>query len=642
MRFAFLLWLVACDVGAEGRIFGRDCSIATRRTTRGGVNCTVMDAGTVYTDAGTTDLNGFSLPLALQCDGSAVRTENGTALTNIRASVSYCQKSDGTVALLTADQPKRERTGLHIERASQNDVGTDGAKARDLSDAAWTKASMTCAKTATGADSVANAASTCTSSSTNGSATYAVTAASAQRATTLYIKRRTGAGTVIITRDNFDGGADVSASLSSTVWKRVRSLCGVNTSSIPADNNFRAIDNCIQVVAMTATAANPIVGIKLGTSGDAVDVDFVQDELDYPSSPMAGFARAADFVSGSPSGLPGTSGGEMSMDFGFDWTPGTTTGTHWVMDTGAVTNQAGITFGMNSANGNAYTYSYKTGVGQTFAQPGGLYPLTAGNFVNWRMTWGNTNDLFSWADGHVGNAWSGTANIPNSHTRLVIADADTGGVAMGGWVSRMRFTAGAVSTFHGSVKVVQFFGDSIVNAPGAGDGLRPHNVLSGYLGGNAAEKYVIDYSISGYTIDQCKTAFDAQLAQVVSNGTQSQAVFVLQCGLNSSSDGAASVLAKLETMLGDAKAAGIGVIGSTITPALLEATFINTVNSGLRAWGISNSVTISDTYAALVDPLVPGRLNPTYDTGDGEHLNAAGAAAMTAAWYASGVSGGQW
>jgi hypothetical protein len=135
---------------------------------------------------------------------------------------------------------------------------------RDLSNAAWTKSSCTAAYTATGIDGVANSASTVTASGANATVLQSITHASTARTLSMFLKRRTGTGTVQTT---IDGG---------TTWVT------------------RTLDSTWQRFETQATLANPSVGIRIVTSGDAVDVDFVQPEDgSAATSPIATFSATA-------------------------------------------------------------------------------------------------------------------------------------------------------------------------------------------------------------------------------------------------------------------------------------------------------------------------------------------------------------
>jgi hypothetical protein len=103
--------------------------------------------------------------------------------------------------------------------------------------------------TATGPDGVANSATTVTATAGNATVLQAVIAASTTYISSCYIKRRTGTGTVEITQNN------------GTTWTAVTVTAGWTRVSLPA-----------------ATALNPTAGLRIVTSGDAVDVAFFQCE----------------------------------------------------------------------------------------------------------------------------------------------------------------------------------------------------------------------------------------------------------------------------------------------------------------------------------------------------------------------------
>ncbi|RUU29756.1 hypothetical protein [Mesorhizobium sp. M6A.T.Ce.TU.016.01.1.1] len=136
----------------------------------------------------------------------------------------------------------------------------------DLANAAWVKTNVTAAKTATGITGVANSATTLTATAGAGTVLQTITSASALRLTYCWIKRRTGGGTVEMTQDN---GATWAAVTVTSDWTMV---------SIAA-----------------ATLANPILGLRLGTNGDAVDVELFQHitGISFTSSPIETFAVTA-------------------------------------------------------------------------------------------------------------------------------------------------------------------------------------------------------------------------------------------------------------------------------------------------------------------------------------------------------------
>ena len=138
-----------------------------------------------------------------------------------------------------------ESLGLLIEEQRTNRLLWN----RDLTNAAWVATNITPLKNQTGIDGVTNSASSITASANSGTILQTITNASAARATSAYVKRITGTGTVEMTQDN---GTTWTAVTVTNAWTRV---------TIPS-----------------ATVTNPVVGFRLGTSGDALAIDYVQCE----------------------------------------------------------------------------------------------------------------------------------------------------------------------------------------------------------------------------------------------------------------------------------------------------------------------------------------------------------------------------
>jgi hypothetical protein len=120
---------------------------------------------------------------------------------------------------------------------------------RDLTNAAWTKSNVTAAKDQTGVDGVASAASKITATAANGTCLQAITLASSARYQTAFVKRITGSGVINMTMDN------------GTTWTAIAVTSSWQRFEIP-----------------TQTLANPTVGFRIVTSGDAVAIDLVQNE----------------------------------------------------------------------------------------------------------------------------------------------------------------------------------------------------------------------------------------------------------------------------------------------------------------------------------------------------------------------------
>ena len=160
--------------------------------------------------------------------------------------------SDGLIKTAAIDEPRFEYDpttlqprGLLIEPSRTNFL----LHSSDLTQLAWVKVNATVAMTATGPDGAANSATTVTATAGNATVLQTTVLSSDNYISSFYIKRRTGVGTVEITQNN---GATWTAVTVTAGWTRV---------SLP----FVLI-------------ANPIVGFRIVTSGDAVDVAFFQCE----------------------------------------------------------------------------------------------------------------------------------------------------------------------------------------------------------------------------------------------------------------------------------------------------------------------------------------------------------------------------
>jgi len=104
----------------------------------------------------------------------------------------------------------------------------------------------------TGLDNVANSASRLTAAANDATLLQLLTAATGTRTTSVWIKRVSGSGTVSLTRNGGTGWTDITSSLVAGTW--------------------------VPVALTSDVGANPTVGLKMGTSGDVIDVDCFQDE----------------------------------------------------------------------------------------------------------------------------------------------------------------------------------------------------------------------------------------------------------------------------------------------------------------------------------------------------------------------------
>lgn len=152
---------------------------------------------------------------------------------------------------------------------------------RDFTNAAWVKTNITAALNQTGICGIAANASLLTASSTNGTVLQALTLKKEYRSSSAYVKRSNGTGSIFFTRD---GG---------TTWIDITSL--INSTSF------------VRVKIEKSTILNPSIGFKIAVSGDAIIVDYVQDEVGTTcSNPIlttsAAVTRVADVLTYTTAG----------------------------------------------------------------------------------------------------------------------------------------------------------------------------------------------------------------------------------------------------------------------------------------------------------------------------------------------------
>ena len=185
-------------------------------------------------------------------------------LTLTRSSMGAYFNSAGILKFALNNEPRPDHNntapfahiGIMIEEARTIRI----TKNRNMTDAAWSATNMTVAKDAVGLDGIANSASTLTASSANGTVTQSPTLGSLERTYSVWVKRKTGSGVVEITDNNFTNTLDITASINSSTFTKVE---------------------------VVRTQANPVIGIRVVASGDAVEVDFNQvEDGEFSTSPI--------------------------------------------------------------------------------------------------------------------------------------------------------------------------------------------------------------------------------------------------------------------------------------------------------------------------------------------------------------------
>ncbi len=222
-----------------------------RRAPRGGgpSGPTAEAAGAVV-----FDLLSTATPETTECACADLTATTGGAVTTTRNSVGACEKADGSLVFCAVNKPRVQLVGGVLSLVSEVSTINSAKQSSDLSVALnWAVTSMTCAKDATGPTGVANSVSTCTSTGADGTVLQTFVNSSANRSTCARIKRLTGTGVVEMTPDNGSTWVDVTSAINGSTF----TLLGPHTHS-----------------ALNGTTTNPVFGIRLRTSGDAVAVGY--------------------------------------------------------------------------------------------------------------------------------------------------------------------------------------------------------------------------------------------------------------------------------------------------------------------------------------------------------------------------------
>jgi hypothetical protein len=292
--------------------------------------------------------------------------------------------------------------GLLLEKARTNVVLHN----RDLTNAAWTKTNITAAKDQTGIDGVSNSASKITATAGNGTCLQAITLASSARYQTAYVKRVTGTGTVNMTMDN--GGTWTVIAVTSA-WTRL---------SIP-----------------TQTIANPTVGFRLVTSGDAIAVDFVQNEDGAYATSAIAVAAAAVTRSADLLTLAFDQFGWFNPNEGtfvLEWVSGTNSGDHV------------LAFIHDSTNYHQVYCSSVNVAGQTIvgAAQASILVTPADQLaqqVKHKAAYAyKTNSFMTCVDGVTGGPDTDGAVWTNSPVYMSLG-SQSGGFVLDGWLRTVRF-----------------------------------------------------------------------------------------------------------------------------------------------------------------------------------------------------------
>lgn len=178
---------------------------------------------------------------------------NPSSLVTVSNSAAYAEYLSGLLVPTPANSLRISDKGLRTDPTATNVA----LWCRDLTNVAWTKTNVTAALDQVGVTGGANTASSLTATSGNGTVLQTVTLASSTRQQSAFVRRLTGTGNIDMTTD---GGSTWTTLTVTSAWTRV--------------------------VISQAAVTNPNLGFRIVTSGDAIAVDFVQNETTSFTSPI--------------------------------------------------------------------------------------------------------------------------------------------------------------------------------------------------------------------------------------------------------------------------------------------------------------------------------------------------------------------
>lgn len=296
--------------------------------------------------------------------------------------------------------------GLAIWEARTNSLlyGRDWTQA-----ATWIAVTMTTALTATGIDGTANSATTLTAAAGNATILQTLVLAAVARSFSVYMKRRTGTGTVNITRDGGTSWTDVTSQLSTTAWARVK------------------IEN--------TSVLNPVIGVQLVTNTDAVDVDYAQDEAgafitSAILTTVAAATRAADVCSTTDLSWFNAAEGTFVITA---YTTGTTSASLATISDGTTNNRISMSNGASNAVFNPFIST--GGVTQGTLTVGSIFASAINKLV---VAYKN-NDCASGANGAAIVLDSTTPGGLPVVTTLYVGGGSTGASTGAKWIASLAY-----------------------------------------------------------------------------------------------------------------------------------------------------------------------------------------------------------
>jgi len=225
-------------------------------------------------------------------------------LTVSRASTEYQPDITGLLHAFPANVAAVTNVGVGVWQAATNEA----LYSRDLTQTQWVKVNTTAAHTATGADGAVSSASLLTSSAANGTVLQTFTIASEAQNLSVYVRRVTGTGEIDITENN------------GTTWTALTASNCVQPGTLAASG---IVTTGYVRCSVEATLLNPVVGFRIVTNGDAVNIDFVQlENSTFPTPPIATTTTTAVRAADKISAITSLQSGPLIVTVRADFIPG--------------------------------------------------------------------------------------------------------------------------------------------------------------------------------------------------------------------------------------------------------------------------------------------------------------------------------
>ena len=292
--------------------------------------------------------------------------------------------------------------GFWSEGARADVLGATAAIRRTMTDVGWVNGGTVTVGAAVGVDGVADAAASITGGAVTATNTILFTTVlgAAVRTYSAWIRRKTGTGTIEITKDGGVGWTDITATLT-TAYK--------------------------QFEVTTASAANPIVGFRITTNLDAIEVDFNTLEAATFANPTPiplNVSKAADVLTYPVAGNFNTAEGTVYAE----WTSAVPTGTApAIIGDGASANQFPIYI-----NGSTKASTYD---GTNVVQAGSAITLPTTTIHKAAMSWSGST-LSGSSDGSV--AATGTFDGSMGITTIAIGFSNAASTYLFGSIRNVR------------------------------------------------------------------------------------------------------------------------------------------------------------------------------------------------------------